>query len=284
MTTITGDTIKLRPRFNQEIDEKLMKKIGQCRKIIFNDYYNQDLPQLPNVITHITFGIDYNKPIHNLPRSLIYLKMGRLFNNFVENLPDSLIYLEFDEWFCCRISYFPPALQYLDLGHVYNYPLDNLPQSLKFLRLGNIFDNRITNIPASLEVLITGLNFSDPLFDLPYGIKFVVFSNSYRHSIQNLPDSIEVLAIGYFYCNDDDKYEGVYGERIKQYYWWLGKNEKITRLPRNLKYLYLHPSYQGIENIKAIFPNVIVSTEKNVMLEWIYQNTSVTNVAISARP
>ena len=42
---------------------------------------------LPNSLTHLTFGFRFNQKVNNLPVNLTHLSLGRDFNQKVDNLP-----------------------------------------------------------------------------------------------------------------------------------------------------------------------------------------------------
>lgn len=53
---------------------------------------------LPQSLTHLTFGRNFNQPINNLPKSLTNLIVGFNFNQAVNHLPKSIIVeLKFSE-------------------------------------------------------------------------------------------------------------------------------------------------------------------------------------------
>ena len=282
MTTIEGDTLILRPRFNAPIDEKLMKMILKCKKIKFNDLFNQFLPQLPDCITHITFGSNFNKPIgikeddkdyglmetqNCLPRNLVFLKFGKFFNQRVDNLPPTITHLIFGEYFEQPVDHLPVSLKYLKFGESFKEKVDHLPPNVKLLKFGDFFNQSLSNIPPSVEVIYTGFNYSQPLIGLPEGLKFITIGNNYRHSIQELPDSVEVIALGYF------KGEELEGKRqvIRKYYWCLVKCEIIKKLPKNLKYLYMNENYDNFDQIVEDFKNVDVNCEQEILISDIYE-------------
>ena len=281
MTTIKGDTLILRPRYNEPINDKLMKKILKCKKIIFNDLFDQLLPQLPDCITHITFGRKFDKEvrvreeedtglvgtINCLPRNLVYLKFGDFFNQRVDALPYTITHLIFGDCFEQSVDHLPISLEYLYFGKFFKERVDNLPPNVKFLRFDDFFNQSLQNIPPSVEVIYTGFNYSQPLVGLPNGLKFITIGNNYRYSIQELPDSVEVIALGYF------KGEQTEGKRpaIRKYYWCLVTSEDIKKLPKNLKYLYMNEKYDGFDQIVKKFPNINVNSEEEILISDIYE-------------
>ena len=54
----------------------------------FSPDFNKQIPNdLPNSITHLTFGYMFNQPLCNLPNSITHLTFGQFFNHSVVDLP-----------------------------------------------------------------------------------------------------------------------------------------------------------------------------------------------------
>ena len=92
---INDDTIIFAPNFNELLDLELINKY---KNLIFSDYalnvyydkshfikslFNQEINNLPNSLTHLTFGSYFNQKINNLPNSLTHLTFGYNFNKKV---------------------------------------------------------------------------------------------------------------------------------------------------------------------------------------------------------
>ncbi len=119
------------PYYNKELDNLLLKKYNQ---IIFSDYelkenivecyenlnfkdcvyieniFNKSVNNLPNSITHLTFGVMFNQTVNNLPNSITHLTFGYKFNQRVDNLPNSVTHLTFGHDFNKKINKFPQNL------------------------------------------------------------------------------------------------------------------------------------------------------------------------------
>ncbi len=52
--------------------------------------FNQSANNLPENITHLTFGWDFNQEINDLPSSIIDLTFSNNFNKNVSNLPKNI--------------------------------------------------------------------------------------------------------------------------------------------------------------------------------------------------
>ena len=57
--------------------------------------YNQIVNNLPEGITHLTFGKNYNQSLQKLPKSIIDITFGEKFNQPLINLPDGLKKISF---------------------------------------------------------------------------------------------------------------------------------------------------------------------------------------------
>jgi hypothetical protein len=78
---------------NYDFNEELINIPHNTKIIIFedNEYYkyykyskfNQKVDNLPNSLTHLTFGHYFNQKIDNLPKNLTHLTFGHLKNNEV---------------------------------------------------------------------------------------------------------------------------------------------------------------------------------------------------------
>ena len=166
-----NDTIIFAPQFNKKLDNNL---ICIYKKIIFSNYklnedlfdvylndnfydlkhiksqFNQIVNELPNSITHLTFGHKFNQVVNNLPNSLTHLTFGIYFNQVVDNLPNSLTHLSFGPCFNQKVDNLPNSLTHLTFGELFDQKIYNLPNSLTHLNFGELFDQKIYNLPNSL--------------------------------------------------------------------------------------------------------------------------------------
>jgi hypothetical protein len=95
--------------------------------------FNQQVNNLPEPLTSLTFGVKFNQQVDNLPQTLTSLTFGNCFNQRVDNLPKSLTSLTFDKTFnqkLCLQNF--PLLKLLKLSKNYNnLELEEYPLTLK---------------------------------------------------------------------------------------------------------------------------------------------------------
>ena len=111
MYRIIDDWLLFNIRFNKPLSNVVFP-IG-IQKIEFGWFFNQDVSNLPNSLTHLYFGIDFNQDVSNLPNRLIHLSFDYCFNQDVSQLPNSLTYLTFGKDFNQDVSQLPKSLTYL---------------------------------------------------------------------------------------------------------------------------------------------------------------------------
>ena len=117
MDYITKDDIII---FSFKYNEPLnLNLLSHYKKVIFSNYelaeylfdkyefndtknlpyfyckFNQQVDNLPNTLTHLTFGTNFNQQVDNLPNTLTHLTFGGYFDQQVDNLPNSLTHLTF---------------------------------------------------------------------------------------------------------------------------------------------------------------------------------------------
>ena len=108
-----------------DFDEELCDLPLNTKVIIFEkdhsrfqySKFNQPVDNLPNSITHLTFGWNFKKTVNNLPHSITHLSFKDYFNQPVNNLPNSITHLTF--------------------GYYFNQLVDNLPSSLQEINFNN---------------------------------------------------------------------------------------------------------------------------------------------------
>ena len=185
--------------------------------IIFNNYFNDNVDNLQQSLTSITFGYgtcsdDYsffNRPIDNLPRSLLNLD------------------LTWAECFNQKIDILPQSLRVLYLGDYFNQPLDKLPQSLRELYLGKYFKQSVDKLPQFLKTLYLGEYFDQKIDNLPQSLIKLEFGNDFNQSI-NLPPFLVYLRLGWRF------------------------NKRIMKLPRSLKRIEIENGYDYINELKFL--------------------------------
>ena len=113
-----------------DFNEELCNLSSNTKVIIFEEDYskkqhslfNQPVNNLPDSITHLTFGRHFNQPVNYLPNSITHLTFGCEFNQSVGhqgcediNCPRNL----------------PNSITHLTFGISFNRPVDNLPLFLQ---------------------------------------------------------------------------------------------------------------------------------------------------------
>jgi hypothetical protein len=169
-------TLHISNGFNEEL-----KDIPKETEIILFSYssnFTQSVDNLPENLTHLTFGYWFNQSVDNLPLSLTHLTFGCCFNQLVDNLPKTLTHLTFGYMFNQSVDNLPEKLTHLIFNVRFNQSIDNLPKKIKELTL--ICNHKsINNLPDNIEKL------------------HIYFSN--RHSqnknIQNLPITLKEIII-----------------------------------------------------------------------------------------
>jgi hypothetical protein len=89
---------------------------------------NRQVNNLPNSITHLTFGNDFNEKVghqgcedikcpRNLPNSITHLTFGFKFNQQVDKLPNSITHLTFGYQFIQPVNNLPNSITYFTFGH-----------------------------------------------------------------------------------------------------------------------------------------------------------------------
>jgi hypothetical protein len=96
---------------NRPLNNKTLEIISRFNKIEFDKEFNQNVDNLPDNITHLSFvnsfslkifhftfvpSSDFNQVINKYPINLTHLTFGTNYNQPLNNLPNSLIYLSFE--------------------------------------------------------------------------------------------------------------------------------------------------------------------------------------------
>jgi hypothetical protein len=166
-----------------DFNEELKDIPNDTQIIIFENeepkylMFNQKVDNLPQNLTHLTFGFYFNQKIDNLPKNLTHLNFGDLFLNKIDNLPKNLTHLTFKCWF--------------------NEKLCNLPKNLKLLKLGWFFQNDFI-FPKNLKKLLLTCN-NKLINNIPKHIEkiYIDFDICEKHNskIDNLPLTIKEIVI-----------------------------------------------------------------------------------------
>jgi hypothetical protein len=67
--------------------------------------FNQLVDNLPENLTHLTFGKSFNHSVNNLPKKLTHLTFGEKFNQSVDYLPENLTHLTFGRQTPVRLAH-----------------------------------------------------------------------------------------------------------------------------------------------------------------------------------
>ena len=216
---VKDDTIIIAPKFNKLLDLELINKY---KNLIFSNYalnddlfynykndnicnlqfikseFNQKINNLPNSLTHLTFGNNFNQEVNNLPNSITHLTFGRSFNQDVNNLPNSITHLIFGWNFNQEVNNLSNSITHLTFGYHFNQEVNNLPNSITHLIFGVCFNQEVNNLPNSLTHLIFGSNFNQKV-DLSFNIKYLKLNCNNLYLIDYLPNSIEELELDYHF-------------------------------------------------------------------------------------
>ena len=169
-------TLTLHFYFNEELKDLPV----DVKIIIFGKLstFNQKVDNLPNNLTHLTFGSTFNQIVDNLPKNLTHLTFGHYFNQSVDNLPSSLTYLTLGMYFNQKIDNLPNNLTHLTIGHCFSQSIDKLPKSIR--KLGFYSCSKIrNNIPENIEK-----------------IKIIFYGDdAYNSTVKNIPSHIKEIKI-----------------------------------------------------------------------------------------
>ena len=215
------DTIIFNPKWNGPLDIKLL---SNYKKLVFSDYelsdnlfekyepdnsifkgskFNQEVNNLPNSLTHLTFGQNFNQEVNVLPNSITHLTFGICFNQKVNNLPNSLTHLTFGWKFNQEVNDLPKSLTHLTFNYDFNQKID-IPFTIKYLKLDCNNSYIIDYLPDNIEELELGCNFNLELNNLSISIKKIAFEidSYYEHELNCLPKFLECLQLP---CSYDKK-------------------------------------------------------------------------------
>lgn len=114
--------------------------------------------EIPQSVTHLTFGLCFNKSIVNsIPNSVTHLTFGCLFNKSIDNnIPDSVQHLVFGDFFNQDVTdSIPSSVKYLTLGHYFNHDISKIPNTVQYLTLDKYDDDPIRfKIPSTVISVI----------------------------------------------------------------------------------------------------------------------------------
>ena len=221
--------------------------------LTFGFYFNHQVDNLPNTLTYLTFSTYFNKPVDNLPNTLTHLTFGIYFNKPVDNLPNTLTHLTFDYYFNQPVDKLPNTLTYLTFCYIFNQPINNLPKTLIHLTFGQKFDKRV-DLPLNILYLKLDCNNQYLINNLHNGIEELEFGFNFNLELNNLPSSIKKISF--------DKYSS-YNKELNCLSNFIESitlpkfyDKKILKIPKELKKVICFRAYKFIKD----FDNLIVET------------------------
>jgi len=193
------DMIIFSPEWNNPLDIKLL---SNYEKLIFSDYvlnndlfdkskswilvfkkskFNQEVNNLPNSITHLTFNYQFNQEVNNLPNSITHLTFGRHFNKKID-IPFTIKYLKL---YCNNsyiIDYLPDNIEELELGDYFNLELNNLLTSIKKITFDkyNQYKHELNCLPKFLECLQLPCLYDKKILNISDNLK-IICSKNYKY-------------------------------------------------------------------------------------------------------
>ena len=221
--------------FNEKIN-----KFVKLKYICFEKLFNQQI-NYPNELFYIKYGDVFNQPIYNLPSKLQILIFGHNFNQSVDYLPSKLEILIFGFSFNQSVDNLPCSIKFIHFGNNFNQNVDFLPESLLILHLGNMFNQPIDNLPISLVELFFWTN--EFISNQKKEFKINELINININEILNKSNKNDIQMKYLFYSILELNNGNLF-------------SHPIDNLPNNIKYLYLHPTYNN--NINKLPTNLIV--------------------------
>jgi hypothetical protein len=153
--------------------------------LTFGFYFNNPINNcIPSFVTHLTFGYYFNQPINDcIPSSVTHLSFGWFFDQSINNcIPSSVTHLTFGGRFNQSINNcIPSSVTYLTFGWHFNQPInDCIPFFVTHLIFGYNFNQSINNcIPPSVTHLSFGYNFNQQIKEIPTSVKKIIIEESY---------------------------------------------------------------------------------------------------------
>ena len=180
-----------------------------------------DIKSLAEVFPRLRFSlrsyIDYDREYHLLKDNFIITNLvwG---NRDVKEIPRNIKNIKFREEFNKPIDHIPHSITSIVFGNKFNQPVDGLlPPELINLTFGFYFNYPITVFPHTLKRLCFNSKYNGSFNNLPKNLKHLkIFIIKPEQVIDNIPDSIEWLSI-FCFCK-----------------------VKIKKIPKNIKYLWIH--------------------------------------------
>jgi hypothetical protein len=137
-------------------------------------YFNQQVNNLPENLTHLTFGVCFNQSVDNLPKKLSYLTFGIGFYQQVDNLPESLTHLKL---YCKNNKIIIPK----NVSELYicddNMLINNIPKNIEklYIYFVNLYYKNIQNLPITLkEIVIEKEEYKKYLIKIPFDTVIII--------------------------------------------------------------------------------------------------------------
>ena len=138
--------------FNNYIIPKSVTEVNIYWDFKKDGYPDLNTDDIPDHITHLTFGEYFNKPLGKLPKSLTHLTLGICFDQIVNNLPDTLKFLKFGYAFNKDLGDLPNSIEYLEFGYKFNKSIKQFPNNLKLIIIDKTY-NYLHLIPKNIKVV-----------------------------------------------------------------------------------------------------------------------------------
>lgn len=188
------------------------------KTIVLDDIFNKDLfPYLHPNIQNILFGQFFNQPVDNLPANIKNIQFSSEFSQPIDNLPNGIKRIQFGYNFNYPVDMLPESVEYIGFGNSFNHPVNNLPNGIKFIRFGQCFNQPIDMLPDSVTTIIFSprSNFSYPIEKFPSNIKTIKFGWGFRENLINIPKTICKMILPLYYPTDKLKKLDVHNDIIK---------------------------------------------------------------------
>lgn len=170
------------------LNNEIIDRIKNTKKIIFTQYFNYPIFNLPSSIESIKFeGYSFNHAIDNLPNNLKELSLSSGYNQPLDYLPYGLETLKFlcGSIFSHRLDNLPHSIKILEIPLLYNHPIDNLPENIEEIRIGvKVMSNDISNYFPEMFSITSNQEiefFNKHIRKLPSKLKKLFIFGNYEH-------------------------------------------------------------------------------------------------------
>lgn len=249
------------------------------KKIIYDDMYNDIIPNLPKFIEKIQFGFAFNKTIDNLPDNINTIIFGEAFNQEINKFPEEIRKI----YFGCSYNkklFLPDNINTLHLGNNFSKKIENLPNNLKsfgvnFFTLNLIKKQKflqtlkITSyfekisevcIPESVNTLILMCRYIGSIPNNVSSINYLLntneipLSNTYVKHITNycsdtFPNKLRSVSFNHYF----NKSINLFPQTLKKIVFGFNFNMDLIELPESLEHLELGHKF----NTNIILPKNI---------------------------